>query len=296
MERDLVKRLKKDGSERISIYVDNYADNPRYNTDEPLHCEDWSHNYTIMTKQEREHKRSNARSRLEWAICNYADEKKVVKFLVANGKKDGEVLYDNRLWYNRSARRWELQMWYKPYGYDKVGWYTEDHFDCKRENIDFYTLVEILSDETIDYIVQHFMTDGVKMASYGFGYNGEISFYHEVSCDAEGIAWLEKDEFLKYSGCKEEYWNGKTLKEIEWLTDELEAWGNNEVYGFVVEECIKSKVHEEYVNVEKDDEDYEEEEWNETDSCWGFYGELDKNLDYILESAGFKKEELEEVA
>ena len=43
MANELVKRfIKKDGSRRISFYREDYAENPRYMTDEPLHCEDWS--------------------------------------------------------------------------------------------------------------------------------------------------------------------------------------------------------------------------------------------------------------
>jgi hypothetical protein len=99
---------------------------------------------------------------------------------------------------------------------------------------------------------------------------------------------------LRYSGCKEKYWSGKTLDEIEWLREELTAWGDNEVYGFVVEDCIKSKVHKEYTNVDKDDENYEKEEWEESDSCWGFYGELDKMIPYMFEQTNLKQEDFEE--
>ena len=52
MERDLVKRfIKKDGSQRISFYRDEYAENPRDMTDEPLHCEDWSRDYNYMEQE-----------------------------------------------------------------------------------------------------------------------------------------------------------------------------------------------------------------------------------------------------
>lgn len=110
----------------------------------------------------------------------------------------------------------------------------------------------------------------------------------------KGICWLEKNEFLKYSGSSEEYWNGKSLNEIEWLLDEIEAWADNEVYGFTVEESIKSVVSTHYPNGEREDTEREITEWEEIDSCWGFYGELGKIEDFILSEAGFKKEDLEE--
>ena len=99
---------------------------------------------------------------------------------------------------------------------------------------------------------------------------------------------------MKYSGCNEEYWKDKTLKEIEFLCDELEAWGDNEVYGFVVEKAIRTQVMKTYLNGEREDESYIETEWEETDSCWGFYGELEKSLEWILNEAGFKNEDLTE--
>jgi hypothetical protein len=140
------------------------------------------------------------------------------------------------------------------------------------------------------------MTDKVKIMSYGFGYYGDLSFYHEFSTDSEGICWLEKDEFLKYSGCNEEYWNGKTLDEIEWLLDELEAWSKNEVYGYVVEKCIKSTIHKTYTNADRDDECYEHEDWEESDSCWGYYGHFDKVEDDMFDQAGIDINEFEEVS
>ena len=138
--------------------------------------------------------------------------------------------------------------------------------------------------------------------SYGFGYNGDISFYHEFSTDSEGICWLEKDEFLKYAGGdnsewvkkEEQVWKEKSLDEIEFLLDELKAWGDNEVYGFVVEDCIKSVVNKRYINLNKDDEEYEENEWEESDSCWGFYGDIDEVKVSMFDQAGLDINEFEE--
>lgn len=297
MERDLVKRfIKKDGSQRISFYRDGCAENPRYNTDEPLHCEDWSRECSIMTKDERDDKSSSARNLLEHMINNYGDYKKIIDFLVENGKHmtDGERVCANALVYDKSLHGWALREYTKWYGEKKYNWKDASFFDGKKYDIDLYTLLDDVLDGTIDYIAENCMTDKVKIMSYGFGYYGDISFYHEFSTDSEGICWLEKDEFLKYSGNSEEYWNGKTLDEISWLIDALKAWGDNDVYGFVAENLIRSKIHKEYTNVDKEDEDYEEEEWKEFDSCWGYYGELDKVEGWIFEEFGLNKEEFEE--
>ena len=303
MEKDLVKRfMTTDGKFRLSIYRDEYAENPRDMTDEPLHCEDWSRDYTIMNKQERENKSKDARKLLEYLILtgDNCNREKFINALIDNGKKIGndKVEFGSALVYDRSRRGYILYETSSCYWSTKAenGWYENEFYDGKKDDIDLCTIIGDVQDETIDWCAQNCLTDKVKIMSYGFGYNGDISFYHEFSTDSDGICLLEKDEFLKYSGCKEEDWKEKSLDEIEFLLDELKAWSNNEVYGFVVEDCIKSVVNKRYINVNKDDEEYEEVEWEESDSCWGFYGELDKkHLEWILGTAGYKLEELEEV-
>lgn len=300
MARDLVKRfVTKDGTERVNIYRDEFADNPRDMTDEPLHCEDWLHNYSIMNKQERENKSENACQLLKYFIAKYGDWKKIIDFLAENGKNmtDGRSEGTNALVYNKSEHRWELWTMGLHYNYhtrsNEKDWYLDDFYYEKKYNIDLYGLVEELNNDTIEYIAQNFLGDKVKIASYSFGYYGEISFDDYFDCESEGICWLEKDEFLKYSGCSEDYWNGKTLMEIEWLCDELEAWGDNEVYGFEVEEAVMFQTKRVCLSGNAADEEYDETEWNVMDSCWGFYGELDKRIEDILSMAGFKVEEVE---
>lgn len=299
MEKDLVKRMvKKDGSQRISFYREDYAENPRYMTDEPLHCEDWDRNHSIMNNQERETNSENARDLIEYLLKNFGESNKIIDLLVENGKHltDGESTCNNALVYERSARRWVLKVYDKWYGDKDYDWKDAAYFDCKREDLDAGEVLECVLESTIDFFVeQGCLTDKVKVMSYDFGYYGGITFRYEFSTDSEGICWLEKDEFLKYSGNDEEYWNDKSLDEIEWLLDELEAWGDNEVYGFVVEDCIKSKIHKEYTNVDKEPEDYEEEEWEESDSCWGFYGKLDKSLVWMFDNSGLERSDFYEV-
>lgn len=287
MANDLVKRfIKKDGSQRISFYRDEYAENPRDMTDEPLNCCDWVSNYSITNKVDPSY--SDARSLINQMLVWYGKREVIIDALCKG-------IENNRLEYNRSARRWELKEYIKFYSEKEYKWYDAEWFDGRKDEIDLGTLVEACLDSTIDELCdEKYWTDGIKMMSYSFGYYGEISFDHEFSTDSEGICWLEKDEFLKYSGCKEEYWSDKSLDEIEFLLGELEAWGDNDVYGFVVEDCIKSKIHKEYTNVDKDDEDYEEEEWEESNSCWSYYGELDKVEGWIFEECGLNKDEFEE--
>ena len=309
MERDLVKRfIKKDGSQRISFYREDYAENPRDMTDEPLHCEDWSRDGSIMDKHERETKSENAAKLIRYLLARYGDNKKIIKLLKDNYKDSEHDRYENGLSYDHSRKEWIVWSW-QPTWKDYQGnvyeahWAEEWSFCTNIYDVDIYNIADVLSDEQINTLCdKKYWTDGIKIMSYGFGYYGDISFYHDFSTDSEGICWLEKDEFLKYAGGdnsewvkkEEQVWKEKSLDEIESLLKELEAWGDNDVYGFVVDDCIKSKIHKEYTNVDKEDEDYDEEEWKESDSCWGYYGELDKVEGWIFEEYGLKKEDFKE--
>jgi hypothetical protein len=253
-----------------------------------------------MDKHERENKSEDARKLLEYLILtgDNCNREKFINALIDNGKKIGndKVEFGSALVYDRSRRGYILYETSSHYWSTKAenGWYENEFYDGKKDDIDLCTIIGDVQDETIDWCAQNCLTDKVKIMSYGFGYYGEISFYREFSTDSEGIAWLEKDEALK-DWIKEEYWDKEDCYDLcDGMRNELEAWGDNDVYGFVVEDCIKSKIHKEYTNVDKDDEDYEEEEWEESDSCWGFYGDIDKTIPFMLENAGLNKEDLEE--
>ena len=309
MERDYVRRyVKKDGSQRISFYRDEYAENPRDMTDESLHCEDWSRDYSIMNKHERETKSHNALEWIRYMLERYGNTKAIIDVLRENAKTEKHVEGDDALVYDASRHEWILNSWiegWKDYSGKMHGncWAEETSFCCKLKDITAYDIAHCLSDDMIDVFAdEKFFTDGIKIGSYTFGYYGGISFNDSFSTDSEGICWLEKDEFLKYAGGdnsewvkkEEQVWKNKSLKDITWLIDALEAWGDNDVYGFVVENCIKSTIHKEYTNVERESEDYEEEEWEETDSCWGFYGQLKDQIGYMFEQAGLDINEFEE--
>lgn len=299
---NLVKRfIKKDGSQRISFYRDEYAENPRYMWDFPLHCEDWSRGYSIMNQHERENKSEDARKLLEYLILtgDNCNREKFINALIDNGKKIGndKVEFGSALVYDRSRRGYILYETSSHYWSTKAenGWYENEFYDGKKDDIDLCTIIGDVQDETIDWCAKNCLTDKVKIMSYGFGYYGEISFYREFSTDSEGIAWLEKDEALK-DWIKEEYWDKEDCYDLcDGMRNELEAWGDNDVYGFVVEDAVKYKTSRKCLSGNAEDEEYEETEWNEgLNSCWGFYGELDKRIDDMFENAGLNKEDFEE--
>ena len=301
MEKDLAKRfVTKDGSKRISIYRDDCHCNPRDTTDEPFHCEDWHRNYSIMNKHENETKSNDALNLIKYMLERYGNSKEMINVLKANHKSDKHEDGDNCLMYDHVSHTWILFYWqaqWKDYsgGYHGNQWVEECRWGCKINKLTAFDFVSYLSDEMIEvFSDKKYFTDGVKIGSYSFGYYGEVSFSDSFDTDSDGICWLEKDEFMKYSGCNEEYWK-KDFKDIEWLMGEIEAWSNNEVYGFVVENAVRIQGVKTYYNGEKEDEPYVEEQWEEDESCWGFYGELSNVLEYMISDAGFNMDELEEV-
>ena len=299
MATDLVKRfITKDGKYRLSIYEDVYACNPREMTDEPLHCEDWNRNFSISLGEEV-NASASARSLLEYLIKNYGDRERIIDSLISNGKKIGKesVDYDSAIVYDRVRKGWLLiGTEYRCVNEIEDGWFEYDFFDDKKDDLDLCRIVEELSDDAIDYIAERFMTDSVKISSYSFGYNGEVSFHNFADCDSKGIAWIEKKEFLKYTGHNEEYWKCKTMREIEYLIEEIEHWSRGEVYRFDLDESAKYKVTKKCLTENAPDEEYEETEWHNIDGCGSYYGEINQVIDWIIsETTLFNKEDLEEV-
>lgn len=286
MENNESRFLSKDGLKRVTIYRECCIESPRGMTDEPLHCEDWSRNYSIMTSEDDMYRFSCVRDRIESFLGCYGDRKKIISLL-----KEGSE--ENRLVWDRTKRWWTLL------GKSLVSgnWVECDIFSCKQEDIDIYDLLASINDRTIDYLVeQGCIGNGVKYASYSFGYDGEVTFYdNSLSTKSDGVAWLFRGEFLKYSGCDESYWDSKSFLEIELVAKEIMDYSRGDVYSFVVEECEKSIIRKTYINSDKEDEVYENEEWIITESCTGFYGDINAVEESIFDAAGLDRNDFEEV-
>lgn len=300
MENFVKRFVTKDGKTRVTVYFDEYADNPREMTDEPLHCEDFNRGYSIMNKTERENKSDSVKELIVSFIASYGNIKAIKQLLVNNGKHltDGKCIGNNALVYDRSGKQWILKgyscIWNN--GQKEYKWTNEDYFDCKLEDIDVYSLFDYMEDSTIDELCNDkYISDRIKIASYSFDYNGRMSFSDSFDTDSEGICWLSKNEFLKYSGQTEDYWKNNSLLNIEWLTKELKSWSENEVYYFKTETKVEYNIKKTCISEDRETEDYNQPEWEEDESCGGYYGELEDVLDDILDCAGYTKEELEEV-
>lgn len=293
--KDFEKRfVTNDGTERVTIFREEYSENPRNMTDEPLHCADFSRDYSIMQKDEREF--TSAREAIISFLCNYGKQNAIIDFLVNNGHhlEDSKCSGNNALVYYRSAKMWVLHEYCKFYGENRYFWREVCDLEARKSDIDFYELLENLTDSTIDiFCSPEFWGDGIKINSYSFGYYGGLSFSDYFDSKSDGLCWLEKEEFLKYSGNNEDYWK-KSLHDIEFLIDELVAWADNDVFRFETEKKVEYNIVKTYKSEEREPESYDQTDWEFMDSCGGFYGDLDKITDWILGEAGYKKEDLVE--
>ena len=299
MANDVVKTFfTKDRKFKVEIIREEYAENPRTMTDLPIHFEDYSRDYTLMERDERGYRSASLMDRVSSLLATYEDSTKVVEVLLENGKHltDGNKVCNNALEYNKQTKEWEILEYTKSYSEKKYSWKVASSLNCLKTELPeyIYEIIESLSEDTINYI---FGLDiiSVKVATYNFGYYGGLSFSDGVDFGGDGLCWIDKKEYLKYTGINEDQWRAEKVSE-NGLIKELIAWADDEVFGFVTEKRVDYDITKKCTSEEKETETYSETEWEETDSCWGFYDELDeKQTEWILGEAGYKMAELKEV-
>lgn len=279
-----LQKVSEDKKYRLTVWYEEGAEHPLCMCDFPLHMDDWCRehcaNPTMPNRDKSKEEHWSSRQEcMRYLVDSYGDEKKIVERLIANGKKPTHERYEECLMYDRQRKEWLLMSWqpaYRSYTGERVEahWSEEESFCCKREELDLYSLTYNMSDEMLADLIGHCMTDECKVMSYSFHYYGGMSFYSDVYADSEGLAWLVKSEAVG---------NGRWLTEEQWrsqdcygLTDvireEIDAWSDGQVFWWEVEKNVRWKVHRECLSEERDDEDYEEEEWERIDSCGGYYG------------------------
>lgn len=292
-----LRKMSEDGKYRLTVRYDECAEHPLCVCDFPLHMDDWNGDYsanpTRMSKVE-EHFRDRAEC-MRYLVNNFGDVKKIIDRLIANGRKEKHDRYEEALIYDRGRREWLFVSWvptYQSYTGESIGahWAECESYDCKRECLDMYSLTCNMSEEMLSILVEHCLTDEVKVMSYFFDYHGSIGFCSDVCATSDGLAWIEKSEAVG---------DGKWLTDEQWRTEdcysltngereEIVAWADGNVFWFEVEKAVKWKTHRECLSEEREPECYEETEWKRIDSCSGFYG-LDYAEQYAIEENNLPK-------
>lgn len=299
MANDVERTLQtKDGNFRVLIIREDYPESPRTLTDEPVYFEDYSREYSVMTRDERDDHYNSMETRAINLIVNYGDRDKIIALLIENGKHltDGKSKLNNALVYNKSAKAWEVLEYTKFYSEKNATWKMANSFDCTKAELPeyIYEICEVLTENSLEYIFTPEFVPDLKIATYKFGYYGGLQVWEGLDFAGDGLCWIKKAEFLKYTGLTEDQWKNEKLSE-NWLIKELEAYADNDVFGYVVEKKVQYDVTEKCISEDRETENYTKTDWEETDSCWGFYGTIDEVLPSILDSAGYKMDELQEV-
>lgn len=279
--------INRDGNVKVSIYREEYPDNPRNTTDFPLHCVDFSQDYSIMLKTDERYR--GQREFLESILGEYGEWKKIIDYLVDSGKHLNDTKCNNALTYNPKEKCWELVEYSKYYGEKEFSWKQQETYYGSKYDIDIYSLLQDVTDSTINNLLG-FLTDEIKITSFGFCYDGSMYFEDSIDTDNTGFIWLNKTEYLKYTGANEESW--KDIKLTEGECKEIKAWTENEVYCFEVEKG--TKFHNTKTNIETGEtSETDTTEWTVIDSCGGFYGDMECCLEYAFD--GYNRDEFEEI-
>jgi len=298
-----LRKVSEDKKYRLTIWYEECAMHPlRDHLDFPLHMDDWSREYSARPyahssrhRDKDEHYESREGC-MRSLLNEYGDREKIIDRLTKNAKEKFHRRYDCALLWNVGRRQWLLCQWepaYRNYKGERVEehWSEIECWDCKKDELDVIDVVYSMTDECMADLLNTCLSDKCKVMSYGFAYDGDMTFYSEVDEDSEGIAWIVKSETVG---------GGKWLTEEQWKTqdcyaltagerEEICAWASGEVYWFEVEKNVRWKVHRECLSEEREAEDYEEEEWEQIDACGGFYGDLKYAVEAAIECQGLPK-------
>lgn len=292
MDKHVIQKTTRDGKFRVTVDFEEYAENPLGLCDFLLHVNDWDRNYSLRGRKCNEHE--SARQLLEYLLRNYGDYDKIIERLVNNGKPESHNEYDTALIYNRIDRQWNLKYWTlaNHEGY----WSTLCDYDCKKEDLDLYDILYEATDECISDLAWNCMTDKVKIAGYSFGYYDGVGFHDNFSSESAGIAYFIKDECVgDGKWFTEEQWDSQTCIQLaKQEIEEIEAWSGGRVYCFTVEKSSQYRIHKACLSEQKPMECYTITEWDEIDSCCGFYGSPNYAFEYALENNDLKKDDFDD--
>lgn len=264
---DRLITTKEVGDYRIKIY---------YDTDKACPCKSWdmaayflweySDSYQLQDVcdwrevfgkyGDRRHSLIDALHKL---ISKYVKWKDLLNYF-KKGKIDGyQLRYDNhdKMWYYKEI-----------FSISPSDLYTHDYTYEFIEDLGCKELIQILSDLGKDIFVKEWSTRGYCQGDY-----------------IKGIAFCTKERYIKMVSNNTSDWKTQIDKLIDDEVKSIGMWMWGDVKGYVLEKKVK------FVKKYKDEsrEDEEGEEWEEVDSCWGYYMETDELIEEIMKEHNLKE-------
>lgn len=271
--KTLVKQEEStNGQYRVSVYYDEYAESP---------CTNWGLGATYLFEYNDRYS-NQLHNGCSWRevynpkwddnnhsladavfsiVRDYVSDKDIIKYL-----KEGTDSY--RLVYNRKDRIWELM--YNPRTWGKE-WSSINWWDCKLEDIDASELLENLDyEDYVDLLTKYGKDIYVK------------DFTLTGYCQGDSVdvfAFCTKEMLEKRIGRNEKTyktWQEQADAIMEGEIDCINRWMWGDVYGYVLEE------RKNFTKTYEDGEVEEDFEWEEIDSCCGYFEEPDDIIEEIL--------------
>ena len=199
-------------------------------------------------------------------VCKYVPQKKITDYI--NSSSCDDLMFE----YDKSDKIWKL------FGYDsrsgkRTSEYSlldlcpnEFHNEDMREEI-----CENLGKEDFKHLLSHCQK---KIAYTNFSTRG----YYQGDY-AEGIAYCDIERFKEMCDTDTKDWRKRAVEIMDNEANTLGKWMWGDVWGFVMERKVYYAKH--YLNSDK--ADCEEAEWEEIDSCSGYYNEPDELIDLVIE-------------
>lgn len=273
MNDRLLIETKEIGDHRIKIYYDTDAECPVTNWDmganyifEHLehgsywlsNCCDWKE----WVSNSREYSMTDILQRMAAKVVEQQD--------IVNYYKAGKVK-DFRLVYNRRTHQWELQVFPSWKG-KNAEWQTECEFEPSDLKAYDYRmeLLEPLDEEDLVTLIEECAKDFVIKTWESSGYS--------QGDHMRGLAYMSKARYDKYVGNNGTPWKEHAIELIDAEVKEIEMWAWGDVKGFVLEKKVPYTKHYQDSNRE-DEEDFD---WEEVDSCWGYFMETEDLIEEVI--------------
>lgn len=272
MERNLIEQ-REIGHHRIKIYYDEDAFCP---------CTDWDlaalylFEYSSIHQLHREcnwkklfsgheHTMNDALMKL---ANDYVGTKNIIKFFKKGTK-------ENRLVYNPSSKMWELQ--YLVYRSDE--WRVLHEFDAPYMNNGGWNgeMLDVLKNNELIELIRTYGKDIFICEWETKGYcQGDL---------IKGIAYCTKDRFKEMVENNTKGWKKRMDSLVESEVHDIGMWMWGDVKGFRLEKKV------EFTKTYKDGRESEEDfEWEEVDSCWGYFMETEELIEEVISEHELKEE------
>lgn len=278
MDENLLICTREIGNHRIKIYYDTDNECPCTNWDMAA-CYLWEYNRAnnlsdVCNWKEVFGKYGNNKHSLEdalrYLICYHIKWKDLLDYF-KKGKVD-----DYRMRYDRSERMWYLEQ-YNHYRnkYEEILHENpavlrdyEGYANEFIENLEEDVLIQIINDLGKDIFAKSWSTTGYSHGDY-----------------VEGVAFCTKERYAKMVNTDTSDWKTKIDALIDDEVKSIGMWMWGDVKGYVLEK--KVSYTKQYHDEEREDE--EDFDWEEVDSCWGYYLDEDELVDEVISEHHLKE-------